>query len=162
VKVQLIAADVKDIPEIGALAFKIWQNHYPNIIGQAQVDFMLGKLYNENALAAQMQSGQQFYLIRQEDENVGFLAISETKPGNYFLHKFYIETRKHRGGIGTKAFDALLKLIPNAREIKLQVNRQNHKPINFYFKQGFTITEVADFDIGDGFFMNDFIMTWSK
>jgi hypothetical protein len=40
----------------------------------------------------------------------------------------------------------------------LTVNRKNYKAINFYFKNGFTIKEIADFDIGNGFFMNDFIM----
>ena len=41
---------------------------------------------------------------------------------------------------------------------KLTVNRQNFKSINFYFKNGFTIESVADFDIGNGYVMNDFIM----
>jgi ribosomal protein S18 acetylase RimI-like enzyme len=42
--------------------------------------------------------------------------------------------------------------------MRLQVNRQNYTAINFYFKLGFTIERVADFDIGHGFFMNDFVM----
>jgi ribosomal protein S18 acetylase RimI-like enzyme len=43
-------------------------------------------------------------------------------------------------------------------ELRLQVNRQNYKAINFYFRNGFIIESIADFDIGDGYFMNDFIM----
>jgi RimJ/RimL family protein N-acetyltransferase len=42
--------------------------------------------------------------------------------------------------------------------IKLTVNRQNFKSINFYFKNGFKIEKVEDFDIGNGYWMNDFIM----
>jgi hypothetical protein len=38
----------------------------------------------------------------------------------------------------------------------------NYKAINFYFKNGFTIEKVADFDIGDGYFMNDFVMIWES
>ena len=46
--------------------------------------------------------------------------------------------------------------------IRLQVNRMNYKAINFYFKHGFVIEKVADFDIGDGYFMNDFVMIWRR
>ena len=58
-------------------------------------------------------------------------------------------------------FDFILReYVP--QEIRLQVNRQNFKAINFYFKAGFKIEKVADFDIGDGYFMNDFIMIWES
>jgi hypothetical protein len=40
------------------------------------------------------------------------------------------------------------------------VNRQNYKAINFYFKLGFKIQTVADFDIGNGYVMNDFVMVF--
>jgi ribosomal protein S18 acetylase RimI-like enzyme len=46
------------------------------------------------------------------------------------------------------------------KTIRLTVNRQNFKSINFYFKLGFKIEKVADFDIGNGYFMNDFVMLW--
>jgi len=42
--------------------------------------------------------------------------------------------------------------------LRLQVNRQNYKAVNFYFKMGFIIESVGDFDIGGGYFMNDFVM----
>ena len=39
---------------------------------------------------------------------------------------------------------------------------QNYKSINFYFKNGFVIERVADFDIGNNFVMNDFVMIWKR
>ena len=44
--------------------------------------------------------------------------------------------------------------------LRLTVNRQNYKSINFYFKNGFVIEKTADFDIGSGYFMNDFVMVY--
>ena len=44
------------------------------------------------------------------------------------------------------------------KTIRLTVNRKNHIAINYYFKNGFMIEEVKDFDIGDGYEMNDFVM----
>ena len=41
--------------------------------------------------------------------------------------------------------------------LQLQVNR-NNKAKSFYEKIGFKVIEEADFDIGNGFFMNDYVM----
>lgn len=157
-KTQLFLATEKDIPTIQSLAHAIWQEHYPSIIGQEQVDYMLNKLYSNAALQAQMQDGQSFYLVKHDADICGFIAVSMLQKNHYFIHKFYISTQLHNRGIGSQAFVALRKLFEPESQFSLQVNRQNHKPINFYFKHGFIIERVADFDIGDGYFMNDFIM----
>ena len=44
-----------------------------------------------------------------------------------------------------------------AKALELQVHRQN-KARNFYEKLGFVIIKEKDFDIGNGFFMNDYVM----
>jgi hypothetical protein len=36
----------------------------------------------------------------------------------------------------------------------------NYKSVNFYFRLGFIIEKTTDIDIGDGYFMNDFIMLY--
>jgi RimJ/RimL family protein N-acetyltransferase len=73
-----------------------------------------------------------------------------------------IDTEQQGKGIGAEAFERLLEHYADAREIRLTVNRQNYKSINFYFKIGFRIERCADFDIGGGFFMNDFVMCWKR
>lgn len=161
VKVQLISASSKDIPAIQSLANQIWQAHYPAIIGQQQVDYMLDMVYKKDSLEMQMLEGQKFYLILCDGNTCGFLSVIEKEPNHYFIHKFYIAVAEHGKGIGSMAFAELQKLYPNAHKYSLQVNRQNHKPINFYFKLGFIIEKVADFDIGNGYFMNDFVMVYS-
>lgn len=155
--VQLIAAVKEDIPEISGLASRIWNEHYPDVIGREQVNYMLEMLYNDKALEKQMNDGQQFYLIRISGQNLGFISVSENSDTECFIHKYYVEVSEHRRGIGKSAFEILLELYPG-KSFKLQVNRQNHKAINFYFKMGFVIERVADFDIGNGYFMNDFVM----
>jgi ribosomal protein S18 acetylase RimI-like enzyme len=43
------------------------------------------------------------------------------------------------------------------KALQLNVNR-NNKAIDFYKKHGFEIIREEDNDIGEGFFMNDFVM----
>ena len=89
------------------------------------------------------------------------LFLSKKLRKSFFIHKFYVDTQTQRTGVGRAFFDFLLKEF-KPEVIRLQVNRMNYKAINFYFKNGFVIEKVADFDIGDGYFMNDFVMIWES
>ena len=44
-----------------------------------------------------------------------------------------------------------------AKALQLNVNRYN-SAVHFYEKQGFKIIREEDIDIGEGFFMNDYVM----
>ncbi|MEX1188489.1 MAG: GNAT family N-acetyltransferase [Bacteroidia bacterium] len=158
-EIQFLKARAEDVDSIIELAKSIWWKHYPEIIGEAQVEFMLNKMYSHEVVKSHITNQTQlFYLIKVEGENCGFLAVEETSETELFLQKFYILQNTQNKGLGTLAFKKLIQQYPLVETIRLQVNRQNIKPINFYFKLGFTIEKSADFDIGDGYFMNDFVM----
>jgi GNAT superfamily N-acetyltransferase len=157
--IKLIPASPKDITTIYQLALKIWNHHYVPIVGQEQVDYMLAKIYSTEDLTHQMtEKKHQFYLIEINEQVSGFLSVSGEE--DMFIHKFYIDQDIQAKGHGASAFSELLSLYPSVRSFTLTVNRSNYKSINFYFKLGFKIDNVADFDIGQGYFMNDFVMKW--
>lgn len=148
-----------DITLIRSLAKAIWWRHYPDIISDDQIEYMLEMMYSEKSIADQMQQKQNYTLIYAVGQPVGYYAVSEKSPGHFFLHKFYIETDNHRKGIGTTAFRYMLDNdCKGFKEITLQVNRRNIKAVNFYFKHGFVIDYAKDFDIGNGYSMDDFFM----
>jgi RimJ/RimL family protein N-acetyltransferase len=151
-------ATTSDIPIIYKLAEKIWYDHYLTIITAEQIEYMLHKFYSPAALEKLMKDGQIFYLIQDEKESsIGYLAITQNQPDFWFMNKFYIRTDLQGKGFGAEVLK-LWEVKANPKELSLQVNRKNFKSINFYFKSGFTIKEVADFDIGNGYSMDDFIM----
>jgi ribosomal protein S18 acetylase RimI-like enzyme len=157
--IHLKRAALSDVDAIAQLAHTIWHAHYPQIIGMEQVRFMLEKMYHPNVLAQHISDGpQEFYIIQSASEALGFIALEPNEQGGLYLQKLYVIPEKHRQGIGAGALSAAIAQYPKAQTIRLQVNRQNHTAINFYFKHGFTIELVADFDIGEGYFMNDFVM----
>jgi ribosomal protein S18 acetylase RimI-like enzyme len=151
-----------DFALVESLACSIWTEHYTPIIGKAQVEYMLQKMYSPQALKEQTTKGQQFFLVVDEEKKIGFVSISSTDKENFFLHKFYILQKRQKSGLGTKVFRELFEELYKPESIRLTVNRQNFKSVNFYFKLGFTIEKVEDFDIGNGYFMNDFVMLWKK
>ncbi|TAE45504.1 MAG: N-acetyltransferase [Cytophagales bacterium] len=119
---------------------------------------MLEKMYSKESILKQMEiENQHFFLAYIENKCVGYAAISTTDGKQYFLHKLYIDTNIHQKGIGT-VFLSFLEEKYSPEIMHLTVNRQNFKAINFYFKYGFIIEKVDNFDIGNGFEMNDFVM----
>ncbi len=159
---KLLLSKTSELPKIAELAHKIWNIHYPPIVGQTQVDYMLNKFYSLPALEQQVAGGQQFYFTENEGQNIGFVALTLKETYHLFINKFYIDNSQQGKGLGKQVFIAIQQLYPHITKFTLTVNRQNYTAINFYFKIGFTIKEVADFDIGDSYVMNDFVMEWPK
>jgi len=155
---QIHSATEKDIPAIAMLANKVWHQHYPGIISVEQIIYMLDKMYSYDTIQEQMQNGYVWLIAFSNNTPVGFLSMNETDKGNYYLNKLYVDTSIQRSGAGKFLLDKCIEWCENAKTIRLQVNRKNYTAINFYFKNGFLIEEVKDFDIGSGFFMKDFVM----
>lgn len=162
VMLKLKKAEAADAGELALLAARIWRIHYPPIIGAAQVEYMLSTMHTAERVAEQMSNGQSFSFVLDDEKKIGYVATSSRVPNELFIHKFYIDPNLQGKGIGKKVFDEILADNPGVTTIRLTVNRMNYKSINFYFKVGFVIEEVKDFDIGSGYFMNDFIMRYSR
>lgn len=161
-EVKLREASTDDIPLIADLAHLIWNQHYPDLIGQKQVNYMLSMMYNNEALKKQMlEKMHRFFIVSENGDDLGFVSLHETEKKEWFINKFYIDQRKAAKGIGTKTFEWLCDLL-DPKKISLTVNRGNYKTINFYFKLGFRIQRTAVFDIGNGYVMDDFVMEWDK
>jgi ribosomal protein S18 acetylase RimI-like enzyme len=149
-----------DYPLLFSLAQEIWKLHYTPIIGEAQVNYMLHKMYSPTGLEKQSHEGQEFLFIYLNQDCMGFLGLSHKDGG--FIHKFYIHPKVQGQGLGKHVFNLIIAHLAQPQTITLTVNRENFKSINFYFKLGFKITEVANFDIGEGYLMNDFVMQWRQ
>lgn len=158
-KFQIRKANTDDILLIRELCFKVWPKTYAAILSQDQIDYMLDKMYSIESLQKQMDSGSQFIFVYEGDEPVGFAAYIEKSPSVFKLDKIYILPSQQGKGTGRYIIDHIVDEIKRegATALQLQVNRYN-KAKNFYEKLGFVVIDEKDFDIGNGFFMNDYVM----
>ncbi|HSU26826.1 MAG TPA: GNAT family N-acetyltransferase [Chitinophagaceae bacterium] len=150
----------KDIPLIRDLTYRIWPQTYSSILSPAQIEYMLELIYSEASLEKQMNEEQcRFLFVYDDDEPVGFASTGETEPGIYKLHKIYILPSQQGKGTGKFVIDHIIRELveKKAKALRLQVNRYN-KARSFYEKLGFVVIDEADFDIGNGYFMNDYVM----
>jgi len=148
-----------DIPLIRDMAYKIWPATYGSILAQGQIDYMLELIYSEKALHEQMENNTEFILVYDGVHPVGFASFSQIKPQVYKLHKIYVLLSQQGKGTGRFIIDQLVKAMKakGATTLQLNVNRQNNAK-GFYEKLGFVVMKEEDIDIGNGYFMNDYVM----
>jgi diamine N-acetyltransferase len=159
-------ATITDIQLIRQLTFAVWPQTYSSVISKEQIDYMLEKMYNPSTLKKQMEEdGCTFIIVYDDNEPVAFAsyaqhpADNETEPTTWKLNKIYILQSQQGKGTGKLIINYIVDEIKtkSAKALQLQVNRQN-KAKDFYEKLGFKIIKTADFDIGNGYFMNDYVM----
>ncbi len=152
-------ATVDDIPLIRELTFRVWPQTYADILSPEQIAYMLEIMYSEESLKKQMEELCRFIIVNIEEEPAGFASFGETEPGIFKLHKIYILPSQQSKGTGSFMISHIISNIrqEGGHVLQLQVNRHN-KAKKFYERLGFTVTEEADFDIGHGWYMNDYIM----
>jgi GNAT superfamily N-acetyltransferase len=151
----------KDLPVIQEIARLTWGPAYGAIISQEQIDYMLEKMYNKGVLLEQLLEGYAFLIAEINSKDVGFACYSVTDPINkiYKLHKLYVLPECHGKGVGKFLMNEVLDKVKaeGGLRLELNVNREN-KAKDFYESAGFIIKETVNLDIGNGFFMNDYVM----
>jgi diamine N-acetyltransferase len=159
-------AGIKDIPIIQELAHKIWHRYYPDIIPVAQIDYMLQMMYGSSVLSKELTSEVIYELVIEhsaaEKVAIGFLSYQyEKDKSSLKLNKLYLLPEYHGQGIGQLMLSHLKAASKpyKANQIYLTVNKNNDKAIKAYKKFGFALTESIVNDIGNGYVMDDFIMT---
>ncbi|MGY4383445.1 ribosomal protein S18 acetylase RimI-like enzyme [Pedobacter sp. UYP24] len=159
--IVLRTAKEKDIEIIQHIANNTWYDTYSSVITDEQIKYMLNKMYNKGELLSQLQGGHTFLIAEENSKDLGYAGYSIADPAlkTYKLHKLYVLPAAHGRGIGKLLINEVFDLIKKegGTAVQLNVNR-NNKAASFYQSAGFVIKETVDLDIGNGFFMNDYVM----
>jgi GNAT superfamily N-acetyltransferase len=158
-ELEIRMADTEDINTIGYLAQQIWPVTYGEILSADQMEYMLKLIYSPAALKDQMDIHHQFLIAELNETPVGFASYSAIEKDVYKLHKLYVLPELHGKGLGKAILDFVSEeaVSKGARTLRLNMNRHN-KARKFYEKYGFSITKEEDVDIGNNYFMNDYVM----
>ncbi len=150
--------DMNAIKEFSDLETEILKEHNDSKFCAKQNDYMIRKFQSVPAIREQLEHGYQYYFVSDTVGNkAGFLAFYP-KINEIYLSKFYLKKAQRGKGI---ARDMLQFVIRRTQEyglssIVLNVNK-NNSAVLAYEKLGFKKIGEEKNDIGNGFYMDDFI-----
>jgi len=161
--ITLRKAKEQDIGIIRDIAVATWPSTYLDIIGQQQIDYMLEKMYNKGELLKQFLEGHIFLIAEENQNQYGFAGYSiiNLEEKIYKLHKLYVLPSAHGKGVGKLLINEVFNQVKNAGASALQLNVNKHNNAkDFYLKGGFAIKDSIKLDIGEGFYMDDYVMEY--
>lgn len=160
--ITISEATISDIKQIQNIVNITWPITYGEILSKEQLDYMLGLFYSTEALTEQYNKKiQLFYMIYEEETNIGFIGIEHNYNEEAItkIHKIYLLPETQGKGIGKKVIDEIGKLASEKRStsLLLNVNRFN-SALGFYKKIGFEVIDEVNIEIGNGYLMEDYVM----
>lgn len=165
---QVRQAGTGDIPLIRRLADEAFRATYREILSPGQMEYMMDWMYSEASLQRQMgQEGHRYFVAESDGEPCAYVSVQplgRQDDGSclFELQKIYVLPAFQKKGVGRQLFDHIVRFSRHAAggrpcRIELHVNRSN-PAVDFYRRLGMEILREGDFPIGNGYFMNDYIM----
>ena len=151
---------IGDIPLIQSLTYKVWPQTYNPIIGEEQVNYMLGQFYTQTALEKQItELNHKFIVVYDDEVPVAFASYGIVETGVFKLHKLYVAAEQQGKGIGAYIINYIKEelALRKITKLRLNVNIHNKNAISFYSKIGFRLLKDELIDIGNGFYMDDHV-----
>ncbi len=156
------AATLDELPLIADLARVIWRSHYPGIISEDQIEYMLERMYSLERMGKEvLNEGVVYILARSRAVPIGFAAYGPgAQPEEFRLHKLYLLPAHQRAGLGRSLLQMALSEARRrgASRLALAVNRKNLGALAAYRNYGFRVREAVRVEIGGGFVMDDFLL----
>jgi len=159
-KLQPVSS-VDDVHRLALMAHAIWNEFFPSIIGQAQVDYMVEKFQSEKALTAQLNEGYTYFFICDDGEKIGYIGLVPRPDKNAIqISKFYLFKDARAKGHGGSVIKEVQQIAASNGVdcLYLTVNKFNDETISAYQKMGFTLSDDIIMDIEGGFIMDDYEM----
>ena len=149
----------EQIDVLAALAREIWTEHFTPMLEEGQVEYMLEKFQSPAPIRLQLKEGYQYYFLKLDEELAGYTGF-HAEEESLFLSKIYVRKTMRGKKIAKQAIDYMVSLCHerHLNKIWLTVNRNNSIAIAAYEKMGFTKAYMKKTDIGNGFYMDDYIM----
>ena len=156
-----------DLQVIHNMAEVVFRETYKTILSPDQMEYMMDWMYSLANLEKQVSQGHTYYIAWVGQEPQGYLSVRKDcveSDGTevWHLEKIYVMPSAQGTGLGGKLLDTAKQHVRDNKStqiarIELNVNR-NNPAVGFYKHQGLKILRQGDFPIGNGYYMNDYIM----
>ena len=155
-------ATTADCGLIHDMASIVFPATYKEIISAEQMEFMMDWMYSHDNIRKQMEEeGHVYFIAYKGEEPCGYVSVQPQEENIFHLQKIYVLPHFQGHHLGEKLFrtaiDYIKEIHPEPCRMELNVNR-NNKALQFYEHLGMKKVREGDFHIGNGYYMNDYIM----
>ena len=164
---SVIRAGEDDLQSIHDMAEIVFRHTYRDILSPEQMEYMMDWMYSLPNLRRQLEDGHVYHIALDGNRPCGYVSvqpdhIDEDGAVVFHLQKIYVLPYEQGVGLGRILFRTAIDFVCSQTErrplrIELNVNRSN-PAVGFYRHLGMRILRQGDFHIGNGFYMNDYIM----
>lgn len=165
--IEIKRAGNVDLQIIHEMAEVVFRETYKTILSPEQMEYMMDWMYSLPNLGKQVAQGHTYYIAWADNEPQGYLSVRKDCVDSdgtevWHLEKIYVMPSAQGTGLGHKLLETAKQHVRDNKtsakaRIELNVNR-NNPAVGFYKHQGLTILRQGDFPIGNGYYMNDYIM----
>ena len=163
-EVSILRAGENDLQTIHDMAQVVFRQTYHEILSSQQMEYMMEWMYSLPNLRNQLSDGHAYFIAYMDGTPCGYMSIQQEGFHEdvmvFHLHKLYVMSSMHGKGIGRLLFNQAQEYVSErfaSSRIELNVNRKN-PAVHFYRHIGMRVLREGDFHIGEGFYMNDYIM----
>ncbi|NLF93287.1 MAG: GNAT family N-acetyltransferase [Oligosphaeraceae bacterium] len=152
--------DKNELLLVRQVAAVVWPVTFRAILSEQQMAYMMQMMYAPEVMEREYDQGIKFYGLFDGEKPIGYLTWGHYAPETAKLHKCYLLPEYQGRGLGSLLLTEARKDARAAgfSRLRLNVNRNNTKAIRAYCRNGFKTIESVDNPIGNGFFMNDYVM----
>jgi len=154
-------ATYDDCNLINHLASQVFPATYQELLSPEQLEYMLEWMYAPENIRQQMDNNHVYFIAYHNEEPCGYLSIEQQEKDLFHLQKIYVLPQFQGKSIGKFIFEYGVSYIrsihPTPCLMELNVNRDN-TALQFYERMGMRKLRQGDFPIGNGYYMNDYIM----
>ena len=149
---------VQQIPVSELFPFK---NHPFKVLDDDSMTRTVESISQFGVLAREMCGEFAWFIASADGEPCGYLSVQQEAEELFHLQKIYVLPRFQGLGVGEFLFRHAVEYVrsvhPAPCRMELNVNR-NNKAVGFYEHMGMKKSREGDFPIGNGYYMNDYIM----
>ena len=148
---------------VESLAWRIFPQTYAEMIPDGQIPYMMHMMYDYEVVQKEFSEGVSFSIIYNDAEPIGYISwhpLDCEGIRGIKLEKLYLDFAYHGRAIGQRGLRYVIRAAARAGAafVLLNVNKENLRAQKAYENAGFCRWRSVKNPIGDGYYMDDYVM----
>jgi ribosomal protein S18 acetylase RimI-like enzyme len=142
-------AKSEDVDQIKRLLSETWVDTYAASLSPATIEQVTTHWHDPQLLRSQIEKpGDYFAVAKDEGRIIGLITAVLVGKSELYISRLYVHPEYQRQGVGSTLLNAAIASYPDAKSIRLEVERQNAKGHSYWRKQQFVDVGTSAVQIG--------------